>query len=316
MGHAPNVPRTGLGVVPFRAVWEIRRVQRSMLACVVALALAGCSDAGAASVTPPSAAPTPSEEIAMESAASASSAPAGSSGAPAAESSEKQGLVRKAPSVRVRKADAGPKGDAEALKRAIDARVEPLLACYEDARKIDRTLMGRVLTSFTLTTSGAAEKVKTSGDLPEALRACVVAQLHAASLPRPREDAPASFIVEFEPGRVHLRLHGKPYYDATGEDVKAALASLGCTRIKDESKRDNPKRYSAMLDGKHVRVTFTPKTSPSNPGAFHMSPRQIQALRDKAAVFQATDFVLAIRIEEDADTNAAAALLSRIVTEI
>lgn len=289
---------------------------RSSLAGVVALALAGCSDAGAtsaATAVPLSASPAPSEEIALLSADATAAAPSGS---PSTSSTASPGLVRRSPSVKVRKADAGPKGDAGALERAIEARAEPLLRCYEDARRLDRTLMGRVIASFTLTPSGAAEKVKTGGDLPEPLRACVVAELHAASLPHPAEDAAASFIVEFEPGRVHLRLNGKPYYDATGEDVKAALAAAGCTKIKDESKRDNPKRYAATLDGKHVRVTFTPKTSPSNPGAFHMSPRQIQALRDRFAVFQASDFVLAIRIEEDADTKAAADLLARIVTEI
>lgn len=225
------------------------------------------------------------------------------------------GLLRKAPSINVRKVEAGPKGDAEALRKAVIAREKELLACYDEARALDRTLMGRVTVSFTLEASGKLDKIKTGGDLPEALRNCVVAQVEAASLPRPAEDTPTSLVVEFEPGRVHLRVNGKAYYDATGDDVKAALRALGCTDLTDESGKGRPRRYRAMLDGKHLVVTFTPKTSTANPGAFHMSARQINDLRARGAVFQATDFILAIRVEEDPDTKAAEALLRRIVTE-
>ncbi|MFO0613785.1 MAG: hypothetical protein U0414_14430 [Polyangiaceae bacterium] len=201
------------------------------------------------------------------------------------------------------------------IQGAVEAREAALLACYDQALRLDRTLMGRVKVAFVLSTSGKAEKVKPSGDLPEALRACVVAEIHAATLPKPGEDAQSSVTLEFEPGRVRFELNGKPYYDATGADVKAALLALGCTGLLDESSRHNPKRYRATLDGKRLQVTFTPKTGPSNPGAFHMSARQIEALRERAAVFQASDFVLAIRVEEDADSATAEALLRRIVTE-
>lgn len=291
---------------------------RSLLTIGCAL-LVGCADAAnsntdagagarsSAAAAPGAATDTPGE---LGASAPASATPlvapsAGSAGA----------LVRKAPSMKVRKVDAGPSGDAEALRSAVAAREAELLACYAEARKVDRTLMGRVSASFTLGSSGRAEKIKASGDLPETLRSCVVAQIEAASLPRPAEDTPSSVVVEFEPGRVHLRLNGKPYYDATGEDVKAALTALGCTDLTDESGKGRPRRYRATLDGKRLVVTFTPKTSTANPGAFHMSARQISDLRARAAVLQATDFILAIRVEEDPDTTAAEALLRRIVTE-
>lgn len=304
------------GLVLGRAVWNTGLVPRVRAFATFGFALlVGCGEGASSNAE---ASPRIATSSATGAAGTADRVPASSAGpptAPIADASGGSGAVRKGPSMNVRKVDAGPAGDADALRTAIVARESELLACYAEARRIDRTLMGRISASFTLDSRGKARKIKATGDLPEAVRACVVAQIEAASLPRATADSPSSLVVEFEPGRVPLRLNGKPYYDATGEDVKAALKALGCTDLTDESGKGRPRRYRAMLEGKHLVVTFTPKTSTANPGAFHMSARQIADLRARSAVFQATDFILAMRIEEDADTTAADALLRRIVTE-
>lgn len=288
----------------------MRAVGRSSVATLVLLALAGCSDAAANSAAPRASTTSVEERAAVlaEPATPTASAEASTSAPPPIP-------PEPVPSMRVRKVDVGAKGDAEGVRGAIAARAEPLLRCYADARALDRTLMGRVIASFTLTPAGHVEKIKTTGDLPEPLRNCVATELRAAALPRPADDVVASVVVEFEPGRVHLSVGGKAHYDVTAADVKAALTAAGCTDVVVENKKDNPKRLTARLEGRHVRVTFTPKTGPANPGAFHLSARQIEVLREHSAVVQASDFVLAIRIEEDDDTRGAAELLGRIVTE-
>jgi hypothetical protein len=302
-------------MAPHAPPWKIERVARPLAILAIGALGFGPSACADAPTSTPESNPAATEASPASSLASAPPEAPASSSCPAEDVAPAGQPIRRPASVHVLSVETTAKGEETALQAAIEARASALLGCYELALKLDRTLMGRVKLSFTAPPVGAIEKVKTSGDLPEALRSCVAREVEAAGLPRSTADARASATLEFQPGRVGIGLNGKPWFDVTGADVKAALLGLGATGFLDESAKHNPKRYRAMLDGKHLHVTFTPKTSPANPGAFHMSARQIDALREHSAVLQASDFVLAIRVEEDKDTAGAEALLRRIVTE-